>query len=1319
MPVNYSIRQVILDTNPLSVSYNKWILHPWNGTSTTSYNVSKTVGTVLPVKYIQRYSDNGVDPPDIGFMPPTDVPGGSFGFIPVSGDDIFQQSSTSITFYDVNTGLDWVIDATTLTVKSGVNAGNSQVFHIQKEGGIPSTSADITVTAANNPAITTTALAPADALATYNFYPTVTGGVTNHIWSATGLPNGYNINEASGLIHADDAISTNTVSTRIFSAVGGGQSNEGKTSVTLTYTPTEDFLSPVSVTVPFYRFFLATASNGSATMPAATVNQLYDTNSFGPTLYGDYNYSEVTSYYSSNKPTGWKGDTSALGVLDSHFNSGDPGMGINVHVLSTGTITSGGVLTATVSVGITHLVDGITLLPGADTTPFVISRQFTINSTSTNKDFSVANSVIKTTASAKIGVAAFVTNPDNSQWTEPTFTFSSVGSVLFNGSITAPNYSLTWITLKDGIADGDYVIDVSRDGYHKSITVTILHTLIPTVDHPEYISLIDPPSYTLYTGTTGDKSKTFHASINGYLPSAGYYTFNDTDPYLELVYTNGDPNVGGVVGGNDCLVRIKAGSVPPAGYTGYATLDFYSYADGRTSPACGRRAIITVKDKAETLIINPASLTSAVAGAQMAAQTFTTTGGNGNYTYSVTAGVLPTNTSLSSLGLLNGTPQAAGSYSFTVTVVDNAVPPNTGHRDYVWVITAAGANCTLSSVSPSTALNDSGAQITLTGTNFTAPATVDIGLSFTTWGYQSCTNVVVVNPTTITATLPIPVSNLGNNGIQVTCPGSYNYAVKANAINITSNISSIHIDTISPTGASANTTGTITLQGSGFGTGGYINYRAVGGPTGGVDYPATVIGGTNATASGIAFGAQGTATVYFKDLTTPTPNWSNNSKPFTVGAQTLGNLTLNSIVGSATEATAPTTAIVTVTRGASITYALAVDGGTAPYTYTTTRTLPDGLTLTGTGSSPSISGLATPGSQSAVIDIKVTDTNGLTITKWFNLNVTGGILAIADQRFVVRNGDSPNLKVATSGGVTPLTFSKTSGVYCPNLSMDSAGNITGTVAGTQLQSYTFTCHVVDSTSGTPQAKDGQITIYIDLPLSQPVINSMNPNVGGIGGGLPVVLNVTDARTGYVVKFGTVQATVDIANTHLTGNNGTITVITPASPSAGTVNVTLTNTDGSVSNPVQFTYLNIVAPIFILLDKPDGPFIGGQLIAVKGNNFSADLSVFLNNVPCTSVVVNSLTDATFVTPAYTGSSPQTSLVPVDLKLSNTAGPSVSQNAYTYRPPPTITAVVPPTGPSAGGTTIYITGVNFFKRNGKQPRVFIGNVEIDPTKITLVE
>ena len=53
-------------------------------------------------------------------------------------------------------------------------------------------------------------------------------------------------------------------------------------------------------------------------------------------------------------------------------------------------------------------------------------------------------------------------------------------------------------------------------------------------------------------------------------------------------------------------------------------------------------------------------------------QTLTASGGTGTVTFTTTSGTLPTGVTLSTGGVLSGTPTATGSFSFTVTATDSA-----------------------------------------------------------------------------------------------------------------------------------------------------------------------------------------------------------------------------------------------------------------------------------------------------------------------------------------------------------------------------------------------------------------------------------------------------------------------------------------------------------------------------------------------------------------------------------------------------------------------------------------------------------------------
>ena len=61
--------------------------------------------------------------------------------------------------------------------------------------------------------------------------------------------------------------------------------------------------------------------------------------------------------------------------------------------------------------------------------------------------------------------------------------------------------------------------------------------------------------------------------------------------------------------------------------------------------------------------------------------TLTASGGVSPYTWSVISGTLPQGLTLSSGGVLSGTPTAAGSSTVTIQVTDSATPAAQGSRD--------------------------------------------------------------------------------------------------------------------------------------------------------------------------------------------------------------------------------------------------------------------------------------------------------------------------------------------------------------------------------------------------------------------------------------------------------------------------------------------------------------------------------------------------------------------------------------------------------------------------------------------------------------
>jgi len=113
---------------------------------------------------------------------------------------------------------------------------------------------------------------------------------------------------------------------------------------------------------------------------------------------------------------------------------------------------------------------------------------------------------------------------------------------------------------------------------------------------------------------------------------------------------------------------------------------------------------------ASVIALSPGTLPATVIGTAYS-QTISANGGTAPYTFALTAGSLPTGVSLSSAGVLSGTPTVEGSFPITVTATDSSSMHFTGGQTYTFAVNpqtpVAGA------VSATVAFNSSANTITL------------------------------------------------------------------------------------------------------------------------------------------------------------------------------------------------------------------------------------------------------------------------------------------------------------------------------------------------------------------------------------------------------------------------------------------------------------------------------------------------------------------------------------------------------------------------------------------------------------------------------
>lgn len=245
---------------------------------------------------------------------------------------------------------------------------------------------------------------------------------------------------------------------------------------------------------------------------------------------------------------------------------------------------------------------------------------------------------------------------------------------------------------------------------------------------------------------------------------------------------------------------------------------------------------------------------------------------------------------------------------------------------------------------------------------------------------------------------------------------------------------------------------------------------------------------------------------------------------------------------------------------------LTVSGGSGVYSYAATG-LPSGINIS--ASLGSISGTATVGGSYSV-DFTVTDSDGLTAGKTLTLNVATPPVVTAAALPVAAAGYSYSATVAATNGITPYTFSISSGSLPSGLTMSAAGAITGTAAGgnnVKNSPISFTVQVTDSIGQTATRNfsiNVQIKPWIPNDVDKPL------RVGAVG----------VAYSDQLINMGgagtlTYSATGLPTGLSISSMSGFITG-TPAAGTAGDHNVVFTVTDANSLSYSRTKVIKIVA-----------------------------------------------------------------------------------------------------------------------------------------------
>ncbi len=301
-----------------------------------------------------------------------------------------------------------------------------------------------------------------------------------------------------------------------------------------------------------------------------------------------------------------------------------------------------------------------------------------------------------------------------------------------------------------------------------------------------------------------------------------------------------------------------------------------------------------------------------------------------------------------------------------------------------------------------------------------------------------------------------------------------------------------------------------------------------------------------------------------------------------------------------------TSSLVSARVGVAYSANLSATGGNSSYTYTASG-LPPGLSISNAGLiSGSVTAGTTPGTYA--VAVRVTDGDSLTASKTLNLSVVASFSIGTTTLPAAGVNRVYNQSVAVSGGLSPYTFTLTSGSLPTGLSLNSfTGAITGTVAPRTAEvasgATSFTVQAADS-SGLTATQALTLAVVIPPTVQDDISNPLRTAGLGIKYNDYVMISGGKGALTYAATGLPTGLSINATSGFITG--------TPSS-AAGTYSVAVTATDsvGLVgTRNKKFTLVSSGQSTFSMdtgvmspLGGPNGPnrTAMSQMIAADLNN----------------------------------------------------------------------------------------------------------------------
>ena len=663
------------------------------------------------------------------------------------------------------------------------------------------------------------------------------------------------------------------------------------------------------------------------------------------------------------------------------------------------------------------------------------------------------------------------------------------------------------------------------------------------------------------------------------------------------------------------------------------------------SNGCTGTTNYTLTIVCQTITVTNPGVSSGVAGSPFG-QTFTQSGAIGTATFSVASGSLPAGVSLSASGVLSGTPTQTGSFPITVAVTDSNGCSGVGPT---YNLTIACQTITVTNPSVNIGIAGQAFSQNFTQSGAIGTATFTLASGTLPSGLSLASNGTLAGVPLQTGTFPITVTVTDSNGCTGTS-ATYNLTINCQTITVThpanmsgtvgvafneqytqsGGIGAVVFSTAStlPTVMSLAADGTlsgtptqsgsfpltVTVTDSNGCTGSDTFTLTIGCQTITVTNPAVSTGtvGTPFSQTFTQSGANGTATFSLASGTLPagislsaagvlsgTPTQAG-SFPITVKVTDSNGCTgtgpTYTLVISCQTITVTNPATTTGTVGAPFSQTFTQSGGIGAVTFTTSSTLPSGLSLSASGV---LSGTPTQ-TGTFPITVTVTDSNGCTGTgATYTLIISCQTIFVTNPATTTGTVDAAFGQTFTqSGAIGTATFTLASGSLPPGLTLSSSGVLFGTPQAPGTFPITVTVTDSNGCSGTgptytlviacqtitvtnPSSTTGTYNVPLSgsFTFTQSGVGTHTPAVFSINSGsLPsgVTLSASGVLSGAPTQTGIFSITVKVTDANgCTGIGSTYTLtIAPNLTTKNYTDVGNTQLDGGLPAPATPTVVSV-------------------------------------------------------------------------------------------------------------------------------------------------